>query len=180
MICELRIYRCVPGPNSALLPRFENGTCRSGRSTASARPGLDHADRQEQPGDHLYARLGQHGRTRKALGRLSCRSGVGCSGRKDGEGRPVLETSTARWWRPRRFLQEVRPGCAHEPLSGSCELTLPGVIYRNPSTDIQDRENEKASTPAIHRRDGSAEGTHGGRRVEHARSRAGGAGIHTG
>jgi uncharacterized protein len=36
-------------------------------------------------------------------------------------------------------------------------------------------ENESASTSAVHRRNGRAEGTHGGRRVEHARSRAGGA-----
>jgi NIPSNAP len=28
MICELRIYRCMPGRKPALLPRFENETLR--------------------------------------------------------------------------------------------------------------------------------------------------------
>ncbi len=68
MIYELRIYRCVPGRKPALLSRFENETLRiwekHGIRQARHPPGrvLDHADRQEQPGDHLHARLGQHGR----------------------------------------------------------------------------------------------------------------------
>ena len=37
---ELRIYRCVPGRQPALLSRFENETLRNGRSTTSARPGF--------------------------------------------------------------------------------------------------------------------------------------------
>ena len=63
MIYELRIYRCVPGRKPALLSRFENETAAD-LGEARHPPGrvLDHADRQEQPGDHLHARLGQYGR----------------------------------------------------------------------------------------------------------------------
>ena len=38
MIHELRVYRCVPGRQPALLSRFENETLRIWRGTASARP----------------------------------------------------------------------------------------------------------------------------------------------
>src|SRR5262249_37548911 len=38
---------------------------------------LDDADRREQPAAHLYARLGQHGRAREALGRVPGRPRMG-------------------------------------------------------------------------------------------------------
>jgi hypothetical protein len=54
MIYELRIYRCVPVSTAALLSRFENETLRIWEKHG-IRQALDHADRQEQPRDHLHA-----------------------------------------------------------------------------------------------------------------------------
>ena len=59
MIYELRIYRRVPGRKTTLLSRFENETLRIWEKHGIRQAGfLDHADRQEQPGDYLHARLG--------------------------------------------------------------------------------------------------------------------------
>ena len=57
MIYELGIYRCVPGRKPPLLSRFENETLRIWERHRHPPSGvLDHADRQEQPGDYLHGR----------------------------------------------------------------------------------------------------------------------------
>src|SRR5262249_53543399 len=50
---------------------------------------LDDNDRREQPAAHLYARVGQHGRAREALGRLRHRSRMARNRCRDREGWPA-------------------------------------------------------------------------------------------
>ena len=129
MIDELRIYRCVPGRKPALLSRFENETLRIWEKHGTRQAGfLDHADRQEQPGDHLHARLGQHGRAREALGRFSRGPLMGRGSRQDGEGWPACREHQQPVAGASRVLcREVSTLDARMILlSQSCELTLPG------------------------------------------------------
>jgi hypothetical protein len=57
MIYELRIYRCMPGRLAIAIPLPERRLADLGKARHPPSGVLDHADRQEQPGDNLHARL---------------------------------------------------------------------------------------------------------------------------
>jgi NIPSNAP len=91
MIYELRIYRCVPGRQPALLSRFENETLRIWEKHGIRQAGFwtTLIGNSSQEITYMLACLGQHGRAREALGRFSRRSRMGRGGRQDGEGWPA-------------------------------------------------------------------------------------------
>ena len=62
----------------------------------------DHADRREQPGDHLDARLGRHGRAREAVGRYLLPNGSRWSPETEKDGQ-LVETISSQLLAPAAF-----------------------------------------------------------------------------
>jgi hypothetical protein len=110
MICELRIYRAVPGQLPALLSRFQSHTLRLWEKDGIRQAGfwttLIGKSSQEITSMLAWDSLAER---EEALGRFSRRSRMGPCGRQDGEGWPARrEHQQPVAGASRVFCREVR------------------------------------------------------------------------